>query len=212
MLPKSSPVLSFGDGVVTMCRATAARSARGVDWTGAEGLEPYATLPYRFMRLRSDDYALQGDDAESATLKMQVRTPYDEVPVRTTDVAVVGTRAYDVTAVDGSAKGCYKYLYLTELVADGTAALEAENTTYDDLGIAHQSPTTQVVYVRRATQTDDGGTPALYLTVRACDYAGERAVVRDKLGSPQRYSVRTVAWSGEWATLTCMEGGADVGR
>ena len=200
MLPSSSVVFAPTDGVVSLCHHTASRDARGLDWTGSAGLTPYVTCPFKRGRLNSSDYKLQGSEGEGVTMKVTVRTPFGKPEVSTTDVALVDGRAYDITAIDASAKGCTSYLYLTRLVDDGTCDLVARTTTYDEDGLAVPKETTTTVHVKQAKATDSDGTPALDVIVRTCDWAGERVLVRDGT----RYRVSKASTDAEWTTLTCV--------
>lgn len=200
MLPSSSVVFAPTDGVVSLCRHGSARDARGIDWTGADGLTPYVTCPFKRGRLNANDYALQGSEGEGVTMKVTIRTPFGRPEVSTTDVALVDGSAYDITAVDASAKGCTSYVYLTRLVGDGTCDLVARTTTYDEDGLAKPSETSTTVHVKQAKATDDDGTPALDVTVRTCDWAGERVLVRNGT----RYRVSKASTDAEWTTLTCV--------
>lgn len=206
-LRRKREVFAPTDGVLSLCRETPGRRARGIDWTGDAGLEAVCELPYRKSKVRAVDAQLMGDDAQATTLKVCVRRP---PALPTTSTVVVGGRAHDVTRVDED--GRLAWLYLTELNAAGTCELVSTTTTYDELGLPVTSKARQAVLVRKVehgTEAEGTGSLAtLSVTIRSCDWAGERKVVMGGLV----HSVRKVTGDGAWTTLTCAEGAVDVGQ
>lgn len=194
------------DGVLSLCRATEARRQRGIDWTGTAGLDVVCELPYRRSQMRSVDVDALGSDAQSVIAKVCVRRPPS---LATTDAVTIGGRAYDLTKADED--GRLAWLYLAQLTSAGGVTLVDTKATYDELGIAHETGTRTPVLARTIAWGEDAATSGqlstLAVTLRACDWAGERAVV---LGD-QRHSVTKASRAGDWVTLACSEGVADVG-
>ena len=207
MLRAKSEVFAPTDGVLRLCRETPARRERGTDWTGDAGLETVCELPYRRSQVRSQDVDVLGDAVQALTLKVCVRRSPD---LSTTDAVVVGGDAYDLTRSDED--GRLAWLYLSQLTSAGTCELVATKTTYDDLGLAHQTETRTTVTARTVEHgtaaTGSGALGTLSVTVRACDWDGERAVAI----AGRRHSVAKVTGDGDWVRLDCSEGVADVGR
>ncbi len=195
------------DGVLSLCRATEARMTRGIDWTGEAGLEVACELPYRRSRMRSEDVGAMGADAQLVTAKVCVRRPPS---LATTEVVTIGGAAYDLTKTDED--GRLAWLYLTQLTSAGGVTLVGTKTTYDELGIARRTERRTPVLARTVAWGEEGAATGqlstLKVTLRACDWAGERAVV---LGD-QRHSVTKATRAGDWVTLTCSEGVSDVGQ
>ncbi|WP_028264376.1 hypothetical protein [Atopobium fossor] len=195
------------DGVLALCEPTAARCARGVNWTSAAGLRTLCLLPYRKSQVRSVDIDALGSDAPSLSLKVCVRRPPD---LSVANTAVIAGKAYDITKTDED--GRLAWLYLTRFESVGTCELVATSAEYDDLGIAHATEKRTSVYVRSVewsgNSTDAGQLASLHISIRADDWAGERAVVM----RGKRHSVTRVTGDGEWTTLECAEGIGDVGQ
>lgn len=206
-LRSKSVVFAPTDGVLALCRETDARRERGLDWTGDTGLETVCELPYRKSQVRSQDVSVLGDDAQSLTLKVCVRRPPG---LATTDVVVVDGRAYDLTRSDED--GRLAWLYLSQLTSAGTCELIATKTTYDDLGLPRSTETRTMVHVRTVSRgtaaADSGALGTLSVTIRDCDWAGERAVA---MGG-RRHTVTKATGDGEWVRLACSEEVADVGK
>lgn len=206
-LRAKAEVFAPTDGVLILCRATEARRQRGIDWTGAAGLDVVCELPYRRSQMRSVDVDALGSDAQSVTAKVCVRRPPS---LATTEVVTIGGRAYDLTKADED--GRLAWLYLTQLTSAGGVTLVGTKATYDDLGIAHQAEARTPVLARTIAwggdAADQGQLSTLTVTLRACDWDGERAVVLGK----RRHSVTKASRAGDWVTLTCSEGVADVGQ
>ena len=205
MLRAKSAVFAPTDGVLSLCRRTDGWSARGIDWTGSAGLEAVCELAYRKSQVRASDVSVLGDDAQALTLKVCVRRPPD---LSTTDAVLVDGRAYDLTKSDED--GRLAWLYLSQLTSAGTCTLVAAKTAYDDLGLATRTETRTEVLVRTVScgtaAADSGALGTLTLTIRTCDWAGERAVVMDGT----RYTVAKTAGDGQWLALTCAERAADA--
>lgn len=194
------------DGVLWLCKAAGARLNQGCEWDTDEGLEKLYELPYKLSRMRSVDADALGTDIESVTQKVKVRAPRD---IATTDCACIGTKVFDLTKIDAS--GRFAWLYLAEIKRVGTCDLIATKTVYDDLGVPSRKETREPVLVRSidygeiATNKSQLGT--LIVTIRACDWRGERSLaMRGK-----RHSIETVTGRGDWVVLKCSEGVADIG-
>lgn len=207
MLRAKSEVFAPTDGVLRLCRETPARRERGTDWTGDAGLATVCELPYRRSQVRSQDVDVLGEAAQALTLKACVRRP---PALSTTDVVVVDGHAYDLTRSDED--GRLAWLYLSQLTSAGTCELVATTTAYDDLGLPTSTEARTTVLVRKAeigaSSVDSGALGILSVTIRSCDWDGERAVVMDG----RRHSVTRVTGDGEWVRLDCSEGVADRGR
>lgn len=206
-LRAKAEVFAPTDGVLRLCSVTDARMARGIDWTGDTGLETVCELPYRRSQMRSVDVDALGSDAQSVTAKVCVRRPPS---IATTDAVTIGGRAYDLTKVDED--GRLAWLYLSQLTSAGEVTLVAIKATYDDLGISHQAETRTPVLARTIAwggdAADQGQLSTLTVMLRTCDWDGERAVVLGK----RRHFVTKASRAGDWVTLACSEGVADVGR
>ncbi|MEY8436149.1 hypothetical protein AAK967_00155 [Atopobiaceae bacterium 24-176] len=193
MLKAKGEVFAPTDGALWLCAESAERLSRGFDWSGTAGLVRGVFLPYRSMLLRSDDVALAASEGDAYTAKVRVAAPPG---LSTVSVVEMGGAAYDLTRYD--VEGRSAYLYLTEVVSDGTVALVDQRTTYDELGQADRSESTVTVTARDVSVSVEGSTGSLTATVRTVDYRGEPTVVRDGT----RYSVTAAAVDGEWTKLS----------
>lgn len=206
-LRRKSEVFAPTDGVLALCRETPARRARGLDWTGDAGLETVCELPYRRSQVRSQDVDVLGEAAQALTLKVCVRRPPG---LSTTDVVVVDGHAYDLTRADED--GRLAWLYLSQLTSACACELIATKTVYDELGLPKSTETCTMVLARTVAHgtaaADPGALGTLSVTVRACDWDDERAVVM----AGRRHTVTRVTGDGEWVRLDCSEGVADRGR
>lgn len=211
MLRRKREVFAPTDGVLSVMDATAARSVRGIDFSGTYGLDERHRLAFRSTRLRTQDVELAAADGVEVTRKLVCRRAPD---VDAGTIVAIDGYAYDVTRVDLMAKTMT--LTLSQLMCDGTCDLVRETTTRDARGesVTGEVPTT--VYVRKARM---GGTtdkragvqtvwPTVSLTIRACDWEGER-IVSFRGAS---YAVRAAKGDGEWLVLECEERPGTHGR
>lgn len=211
MLRRKREVFAPTDGVLTVMTETSARAARGVDFSGTTGLVARFGLDFRSSRLRTEDLALAEAEGVQVTRKVVTRRA-PGVDAGTT-VAIDG-RAHDVTRVDLAAKTMT--LWLSELTCDGTCVLTATKATRDARGEATRAATPTTVYVRRArlggeTVTKAGSRvvwPTAEITIRACDWGGERKVTYRGV----TYRVTGVRGDGEWLSLSCEEGAVEHGQ
>lgn len=211
VLRRKREVFAPTDGVLSVMDALPARMARGVDFTGTTGLACRHVLDFRSSRLRTDDLDLAESMGVQVTRKVVTRRAPNLDAGAT--VAIDG-RAYDVTRVDLSAKNAT--LWLSELTSDGTCVLRATKVTRDARGEAAKANTPTTVYVRKArmggeTHTKAGGQsvwPTVELTIRACDWDGERSVTYRST----TYTVTSTKGDGEWLVLSCEEGAAQHGQ
>jgi hypothetical protein len=148
-----------------------------------------------------------GDEIQGVTLKVCVLRPPD---LDTTQTVVVGGRAYDMTRADED--GRLAWLYLTGLESVGTCDLVSTQTTYDELGLPHREEVRVPVLAREVTHGSEGSGESLLSTlvvsVRACDYDGDRYVAM----AGKRHAIGKVSGDGDWVRLSCAEGVADVGQ
>lgn len=195
------------DGVAYLCEDTLERLERGVDFSTASGLRFIYSLPFRKSTVRTVDAQLLGASAEAVTLKVSIRRPPQ---LETTNTIVIGDKVYDITRTDDD--GRLVWLYLTQIKTSGQCELVSVKTTYDDLGIAKSTETRQKVYIRAITYGQEAASKGLFndttITLRTCDYAGERVVVMAGV----RYRVQSVAGDGDWVRLRCVEGVTEVGK
>lgn len=206
VLRRKAEVFAPTDGVATLCREGAERLEAGFDWSTSEGLEPLCPLPYQAMELRQQDVELAEAEGAQWTRKLRVRA----CPELSTDLAVeVGGVPHELSRVD--VDGRLAYLYLTELVADGTAELVEEVEGYDELRQLRRSERPVTVTCRRqrpgaardpAHDRDRLGATC-ELTIRARDWSGQASVRRN--GIP--LAVTSAATSGAWVTLSCAQQG-----
>ena len=120
----------------------------------------------------------------------------------------IGGDAYEVTRSDQTPK--YLTLFLDQLSTDGTCELKNTRSATDARGEVQRATSPTTVYVRRARMGDRATTktgisapwPTLSLTLRACDWAGERQVTY----KGATYAVTASKGDGEWVTLTCEQG------
>lgn len=195
MLKTKKEVFAPTDGALWLCVESAERLSRGFDWSGTAGLVRGVCLPYQSMLLRSDDVALAASEGDAYTAKVRVAAPPG---LSTISVVEMGGAAYDLTRYD--VEGRSAYLYLTEVVSDGTVTLVDQRTTYDELGQAvRETSRTDVVAASCRLETD-GGTPCLTVRLRAVDYRGEATVERDGTG----YHVDSAVSAGEWTDVRCL--------
>ena len=195
------------DGVAYLCEDTLERLERGVDFSTASGLRFIYSLPFRKSAVRAVDAQLLGASAEAVTLKICVRRPPS---LATTKTVAISGQAYDITRTDES--DGLSWLYLSKLSTAGTCELVSVKADYDDIGIAHSTETRQKVYIREISYGQEAASKGLFndttITLRSCDYAGERVVVMAGV----RYRVQSVAGDGDWVRLRCVEGVAEVGK
>ena len=117
-----------------------------------------------------------------------------------------GGRAHAARRRDGDDRaGSLTYLSLSELERDGTCDLVAVTVGRDRYGQAVPREERTTVTVRRARTGERDGSAVLTLTMRAVDYAGERAVER----GGRRLAVTKVSGAGAWVEIECAEGAVD---
>lgn len=196
------------DGVLDICKDDLTRRLRGIDFSRPVGLISLVSgLPFRKSAVRALDAQLLGASAEAVTLKVSTRRPPE---LETTNTIVIGDKVYDITRTDDD--GRLVWLYLTQIKTASQCELVSVKTTYDDLGIAKSIETRQKVYIRAITYGQEAASKGLFndttITLRTCDYAGERVVVMAGV----RYRVQSVAGDGDWVRLRCVEGVAEVGK
>ena len=165
-----------------------------------------ATVPFATSQLRQADVAALGDAASGISRKVRAQLP---AGVSTTDCVAIGGAVYDVTRLDR--EGRLSWLYLTELASDGTLDLLPGGVSYDGLGLPQRSPTAVTVRYRAASwgrSTGDAPMPSASVRVRALDWDGEREL---RVGG-EAYAVTGAEGDGEWVTLACSRGGAQLGR
>ncbi len=210
MLKRKPEVFAPTDGFLYVMEDLAGRTTRGVDFSGVDGLCELYGLPYRRMRISSRDVELSDATGDELTLKVEVRKAPDLAP--DLDVLCDGAM-YDLTRVEDRGATCW--LWLSEIATDGTCDLVSSTVTYDELAIEDVVETSQPVYVRKATLSTkrvnasgvDGLRPSVTLRLRACDYDGERTVMRGGV----TYSVMSSEGHGRWVDLACSERGSDRG-
>ncbi len=193
------------DGALYLCERSDEWQRRGIKWTDAIGLDVIYTLQFRKMSVRAVDAQLLGEDAEQISLKVAIQHP----PKITTNLTVtIDGKNYDITKADES--GRLTYLYLTELASVGQCDLISVKTTYDKVGIKKTTESRLKVWMRGASHSisavQHGALDALDVTLRAVDWQGERLL--EVNGT--RYRVQKAIGKGDWVTLQCSEGVADV--
>lgn len=196
------------DGVLDICKDDSNRRIRGLDFSHPAGLTPLVSgLAFRKSAVRAVDAQLLGASAEAVTLKVSIRRPPE---LDTTNTIAIDDKVYDITRTDDD--GRLVWLYLTQIKTSGQCELVSVKTTYDDLGIAKSIETRQKVYIRTITYGQEAASKGLFndttITLRTCDYAGERVVVMAGV----RYRVQSVVGDGDWVRLRCVEGVAEVGK
>lgn len=193
------------DGALYLCKRSDGWYNRGIKWTDAVGLDVVYTLPFRKMSVRAVDAQLLGEDAEQLSLKVSVQLPQK---VSTNLTVTIDGKNYDITKADES--GRLTYLYLTELVSVGQCDLVSVKTTYDKVGIKKITESRLKVWMRGASHSisaaQHGALDALDVTLRTVDWRGERLLEVDGT----RYRVQKATSRGDWVTLQCSEGVADV--
>ena len=203
MLSHKREVFAPTDGILTLCEEGEGRRARGIDWSTAEGLRALCTVPYRTTQVRQVDADQMGEAIQTVTMKVCARVP-PGLDVGST-WALVGGVAHDVTRADPSGRLCY--LYLTRLVVAGTCVLVGSTAKYDELGLPTTTTAeTGVCYRQVKWGTDAAGISVGQvatgtLTVRACDWQGERRV---RLNGTT-YAVTGAIGSGRWVALGIRE-------
>lgn len=208
MLRRKSVVFAPTDGVVALCRETDERLAAGFDWSTNAGLEPLCSLPYQSMELRQQDVELAETEGAQWTRKLRVRA----CPQLSTCLTVeVGGVPHELSRVDMD--GRLAYLYLTELVADGTAELIETIEEYDELRQLRRTEVATTVTCRRqrpgaardAAHDRDRLGATCELAIRARDWSGQTAIRRNGL----LLAVTGATTLGAWVTLVCsQQGGA----
>lgn len=206
MFKRKREVFAPTDGVLRVMAETPARLERGVDFSGTDGLEELVRLDFRSTRLRTEDLALAESEGVRVTRKVVCRLPPPGVDAART--VAIGGDAYEVTRTDQTTK--HLTLFLDQLTCDGTCELLDTTSSTDARGEVRRTPTEAEAYVRRARMGDRATSktgvsapwPTLALTLRACDWRGERQV-RYK-GST--YAVTASKGDGEWVELTCEQG------
>lgn len=211
MLRRKREVFAPTDGVLSVMSPTSERMERGVDFSGTDGLEALFGLDFRSSRLRSEDLDLAESEGVQVTRKVVTRRA-PGIDAGTT-IAIDGD-AYDVTRVDVAARNMT--LWLSQLTSDGTCALHATRATRDERGEARSEDVPTEVYVRRARMGGERHSkagaqsvwPTVELTIRACDWEGERSVTFRGV----TYAVTATDGDGEWLRLTCEEGAVQHGK
>lgn len=211
MLRRKREVFAPTDGILSVMDPTPARMNRGVDFSGTTGLEERHTLDFRSSRLRTEDIELAESDGVQVTRKVVTRRAPD---VDAGTIVAIDGETYDVTRVDVTARNMT--LWLSQLTTDGTCSLVATTSTRDERGEATTADVPTEVYVRSARMGGERHSkagaqsvwPTVELTIRACDWAGERSVTFRRV----TYAVTATANDGEWLRLTCEEGAVQHGQ
>ena len=202
MLRRKREVFAPTDGWLALMEEDAARSERGIDFSGTKGLRQRLRLDYRSARLRSQDVELAEATGAELTRRVQVR----DAPGLSTDLlALVGGTLYEVTRVDRASKTAH--LWLAEIAVDGTCVLLDDTVTVDEWAVGRAQGAPATVFVRRASPGAaresslgaDALQPTITVRLRACDYRGELALARGSV----TYSVTSVAGHGRWVDLRC---------
>ena len=205
-LKAKAQVFAATSGVLSVLRRGDAWRGRGADWSSPGSYELVATVPFATSQLRQVDAAALGDAASGISRKVRAQLPPG---VSTTDCVAIGGAVYDVTRLDR--EGRLSWLYLTELASDGTLDLLPGGVSYDTLGLPARSPTAVTVRYRAASwgrSTGDAPMPSASVRVRALDWDGEREL---RVGG-ETYAVTGAEGDGEWVTLACARGVAQLGR
>lgn len=205
-LKAKASVFAPTDGVLSVLRRGDAWRVRGADWSSPGSYELVATAPFASSQLRQVDAATLGDSASGVTRKVRVQLPPG---VSTTDCVAIGGAVFDVTRLDRD--GRISWLYLSELSSDGTLDLITGGVSYDALGLPVRSPSGVTVRYRVASwgrSSGDAPMPSASVRVRALDWHGEREL---RIGG-EAYAVTGATGDGEWVTLACSRGVAQLGR
>lgn len=206
MFRRKAAVFAPTDGVAALCREGGERLEAGFDWSTNAGLEPLCSLPFQSLELRQQDVELAEAEGAQWTRKLRVRA----CPDLSTELTVeVGGVPHELSRVD--VDGRLAYLYLTELVADGTAELVEEVEGYDELRQLRRTERPVTVTCRRqrpgAARDPEHDRDRLgatcELTIRARDWSGQASVRRNGL----LLAVTSAATSGAWVTLSCAQQG-----
>lgn len=203
-LRTKSEVFAATDGILGIVSRGDAWAIRGAKWDSAGVYEVGYTAPFASSQLRYSDSVMLGDDVSNVTRKVRARIPPD---VDTDSFAAIGGKVYDLTRIDRD--GRLAWLYLSEVKAEGQCSLLGYTVTYDDLGLATRTATETPVWYKTATYgstTDEPPMPSVTIQIRNVDYAGEREV---RVGST-KYAIQSTTGDGQWLSLTCAEGGAQV--
>ena len=211
MLKRKREVFAPTDGMLLVMDETSERGARGIDFTGTTGLLERFWLCFRSSRLRTDDMDLAQAMGVQVSRKIVTRRAPD---VDAGTIIAIDGKVYDVTRVDLTSKNMT--LWLSELTHDGTCVLHATKVTRDARGEASTQDSPTTVYVRRArmggeTHAKAGAQtiwPTVELTIRACDWCGERSVTY----KGATYAITSTKGDGEWLALTCEEGAPQHGQ
>lgn len=211
MLRRKREVFAPTDGVLSVMTEAPRRSDRGIDFSGTDGLLVRFGLDFRQSRLRTEDVELAEAEGVLVTRKVVTRrAPGVDAGV----TCAIGGRAYDVTRVDLAAKTMT--LWLSELSTDGTCVLHGTSVARNPRGEADTNEEDTEVYVRRARMGAESGSsggaqsvwPTVLLTIRACDWRGERSVTFRGI----TYKVTSAAGDGAWMELACQEGVVQHGQ
>ena len=203
MLRRKSEVFAPTDGVLSVMDESEGRSARGIDFSTADGLSVRHTLAYRRMRLSARDVELSESSGVEVSAKVEVRKAPGLAP--DTDVCA-GGKVWDLTRVEGRGSTCW--LWLAEIATDGTCTLLPPTIQRDSHGIplpaSDQGVTVWCRKVspgarRHARDGTDALDASLSLRLRSCDYDGEGTLRRDGL----TYTVTSVDHAGRWVDLSC---------
>lgn len=205
MLRRKREVFAPTDGILVVMDETAERQSRGIDFTGTEGLQGRHVLAFRQSRLRTDDLEMAEADGVRVTRKVVCRLCPG---VDAGTVVAIDNVVHDVTRVDFTARNMT--LHLCKLTHDGTCDLIATKSTRDARGERTTKDTLTTVYVREAGMGGEASVkaglqsvwPTIQLTIRQCDYDGERHVSYKGI----RYAVTATQGDGSWVRLTCEEG------
>ena len=205
-LKRKRVVFAPTDGVLELYGRHSSWYIRGVNWAADNFYYPHCELPFRKMSVRAVDAQLLGKDVEQVSLKVAALLP---PMLSTVDcIAGIGGKLYDITKADED--GRKVYLYLTDLVSVGKCDLVEVKTTYDKVGLKKTVKTPFSVYMRDGVHSvsaaQHGALDEMDITIRSIDWQGERLV---KVGDTE-YRVQKAIGKGDWVTLQCSEGVADV--
>lgn len=202
MLKAKKEVFAPTDGVVRLYSDTPAREARGLDWRTTDGLALECELPFRAMRLRSDDVEQAVSTGCALDLKLAVRAP-EVICAATT--CEVDSRLLDIVRLERESR--ITYLYLQEEVSDGLVTLIKTVNGYNDLGEWVPTTSEAVVVAREVALSSKESDPQVKVTVRSCDYQGETRIRRNDIP----YTVTASTGDGRWTQLTCIQEVKDRG-
>lgn len=199
---------AYNDGVALVYQAAPLRKTVGLNPSSIDGLTLIGKFAFARLSERQQDVELAEMLGFFLSLKIKIRRSRQ---VSSDMFIQIDSKLYETGKIDSD--GVNDFLYLTEIVCDGTLSLVTSVETLNSIGVPERTETLIPVYCRKKSLEKrravnaaiDEITPTTVFIIRSCDYADQLTLVKDS----KRYSVTSITDNGTWLELTAKKTPAD---